>query len=62
MLEAPVERVTLPDCPAPVAYSLEQQFYPGPQQIIDAVCRTLGRPSIAFDPKASQQPAFMGPY
>lgn len=60
-LKAPVERVTLPDCPAPVAHSLEKEFYPGPQQIIDVVCRTLGRETIPFD-QASKQPAFLGPY
>lgn len=40
-LEAPVERVTLPDAPAPVASTEEQAYYPGAQDIIEATLRTL---------------------
>lgn len=42
-LRAPVERVTLPDTPAPTARAEEQAYYPGPEAIVEAVLRTLGR-------------------
>lgn len=40
-LEAPVERVTLPDAPAPVASTEEQAYYPGAVHIVAAALRTL---------------------
>ncbi len=40
-LEAPVERVTLPDAPAPVASTEEQAYYPGASDIVAAALRTL---------------------
>lgn len=60
-LQAPVQRVVLADCPAPVAYSLEQQFYPGVPEIVRAVYKTMGRPMIEIV-EPGKQPAFMGPY
>ncbi len=42
-LEAPVERVTLPDTPAPTARVEEQAYYPGPEAIVEAAWRALGR-------------------
>jgi pyruvate dehydrogenase E1 component beta subunit len=42
-LEAPVERVTLPDAPAPVASTEEQAYYPGASDIVEAALRTMGR-------------------
>lgn len=60
-LQAPVQRIVLADCPAPVAYSLEQQFYPGVPEIVRAVYKVMGKPMIeAVEP--GNQPAFMGPY
>jgi pyruvate dehydrogenase E1 component beta subunit len=41
-LESPVERVTLPDAPAPVASTEESAYYPGAADIVDAALRTLG--------------------
>jgi pyruvate dehydrogenase E1 component beta subunit len=41
-LEAPVERVTLPDVPAPVSSTEEAAYYPGAAQIADAALRTIG--------------------
>lgn len=38
-LKAPVERVTLPDLPAPASRTLEQAYYPTAQTIIKAVHR-----------------------
>lgn len=44
-LVAPVERVTLPDVPAPVASTEEQAYYPGASQIVEAALRTFdGQP------------------
>ena len=40
-LQAPVERVTLPDAPAPVASTEEQAYYPGTAHIVAAALRTL---------------------
>jgi len=42
-LDAPVERVTLPDTPAPTSRTEEQAYYPEPQAIVDAVWRALGQ-------------------
>jgi pyruvate dehydrogenase E1 component beta subunit len=45
-LEAPVERVTLPDVPAPVASTEERAYYPGADDIAEAALRTLGQRRI----------------
>ena len=42
-LRAPVERVTLPDTPAPTSRPEEEAYYPGPQAIVDAAYRALGQ-------------------
>ena len=42
-LEAPVERVTLPDAPAPVSSVEEQAYYPTAEDIVAAALRTLRR-------------------
>jgi pyruvate dehydrogenase E1 component beta subunit len=44
-LRAPVERVTLPDAPAPTARTEEQAYYPGARDIVNAALRTLGEPA-----------------
>ncbi len=61
-LRRPIVRVTLPDCPAPVAQSLEQAFYPGASQIVTAALAMMGRKAVKPVPAASQSPAFVGPY
>jgi pyruvate dehydrogenase E1 component beta subunit len=61
-LRAPVKRVTLPDCPAPVAKSLEDVFHPTPNTIAQAcldVLRSDGQVSISV---RDVQEAFAGPY
>jgi pyruvate dehydrogenase E1 component beta subunit len=40
-LEAPVERVTLPDAPAPVSSTEEKAYYPDASDIVEAALRTL---------------------
>lgn len=42
-LRAPVERVTLPDSPAPTREIEEQAYYPGSKEIYAAAWRVLGR-------------------
>jgi pyruvate dehydrogenase E1 component beta subunit len=44
-LEEPVERVTLPDCPAPTSRSEESAYYPGAPEICAAARKTLRRKS-----------------
>lgn len=50
-LASPVERVTLPDAPAPVASTEEQVYYPDALTIVDAALRTVrpqaGRKGVA---------------
>jgi pyruvate dehydrogenase E1 component beta subunit len=45
-LEAPVERVTLPDAPAPVASTEEAAYYPGADEIAEAALHTLLRQRV----------------
>jgi pyruvate/2-oxoglutarate/acetoin dehydrogenase E1 component len=44
-LRAPVERVTLPDAPAPTSRTEERAYYPGAADIAEAARRTLKRPA-----------------
>jgi len=46
-LEAPVERVTLPDIPAPASRAEEQAYYPRPSAIVEAAQRALGQRKLA---------------
>ena len=62
MLRRPVVRITLPDCPAPVAHPLEVAFYPGPSQIVSAALTMMGRKAPQLAVVSSQAPAFAGPY
>jgi pyruvate dehydrogenase E1 component beta subunit len=61
-LRAPVKRVTLPDCPAPVSKPLEDAFHPNPRTIAQA-CLDLLRADITVDAGVRDvQAAFAGPY
>ncbi len=40
-LKAPICRITLPDCPAPASSLLEKAYYPGPENIVEAVKKVL---------------------
>ena len=46
-LEAPVERVALPDTPAPTSRAEEQAYYPRPNAIVEAAHRVLGHRKLA---------------
>lgn len=41
-LKAPIRRVTLPDIPTPTSRVLEEAFYPGWREIVQAVCEVMG--------------------
>ena len=46
-LRAPVERVALPDTPAPVASSEESAYYPDETDIVRAAQQTFGRERVS---------------
>jgi acetoin:2,6-dichlorophenolindophenol oxidoreductase subunit beta len=46
-LVAPVERVTLADCPAPTSGAEERAYYPGAAEIAVAARKTLYRATLA---------------
>lgn len=53
-LKAPIQRVALPDIPAPTSVALERVFYPGPLNIISAVRQIvregMKKPVSRFEP------------
>jgi pyruvate dehydrogenase E1 component beta subunit len=64
-LKAPIRRVALPDVPTPCSSALEKVYYPGAQEIADAVRSTLGRhdgandsPTVSTDSRGG----FSGPF
>lgn len=61
-LKAPPRRLTLPNCPAPVAHSLEEAFYPKASTIAALALEMLGR-SVPSDIDAmDRSDSFNGPY
>lgn len=61
-LQAPIKRVTLADCPAPVSEPLERAFHPSPETIARACLEVLGRDPSVLQPAEPKTPAFVGPY
>jgi acetoin:2,6-dichlorophenolindophenol oxidoreductase subunit beta len=60
-LKAPVRRIALPNCPAPVSLKLEEAFYPKASTIAKAALATLGAdPERVGD--LSREDNFKGPY
>jgi pyruvate dehydrogenase E1 component beta subunit len=60
-LKAPVRRIALPNCPAPVSFKLEEAFYPKASTIAKAAMVTLGAdPERVGD--LSREDNFKGPY
>jgi pyruvate dehydrogenase E1 component beta subunit len=41
-LKAPIQRVTLPDAPAPASSALEHLYYPGAEQIVSSIKQIIG--------------------
>ena len=61
-LNAPVKRVTLPDCPAPVSKPLEDAFHPSPHSIAQACLDVLRSDVQVATHLPHVQEAFAGPY
>lgn len=62
MLKAPVRRVTLPDCPAPVSRPLEEAYHPSPMTIVHACLDVLEHNARPTSSVGDVQAAFAGPY
>lgn len=61
-LKAPVRRVTLADCPAPVSRPLEDAFHPTPMTIVQACLELLHTDAATRRHVADVQASFAGPY
>lgn len=61
-LKAPVRRVTLPDCPAPVSKPLEKAFHPSPMTIVRACLEILQSEVSPTRGLGDVQERFTGPY
>ncbi len=60
-LKAPVRRICLADCPAPVSQPLEAAFYPSASTIAAAAMVMLGRDGAIMD-GIDREDGFKGPY
>jgi pyruvate dehydrogenase E1 component beta subunit len=60
-LKAPVRRISLADCPAPVSQPLEKAFYPTATTIAKAAFALLGKHSSSFG-DIDREDNFKGPY
>lgn len=61
-LKCAVRRITLPDCPAPVAHSLEEAFYPTPQHIVTVALGMMNKSTVVDMRDFTKKPEFVGPY
>jgi len=62
LLKAPVRRVTLPDCPAPVSRPLEDAYHSSPMKIAQACLEILKHDAKPTATISDVQAAFAGPY
>ena len=60
-LKAPVRRIAMADCPAPVSLSLENAFYPKASTIAKAVLAMMGKSADALG-DIDREDTFKGPY
>ena len=60
-LKAPVRRIAMANCPAPVSQPLEKAFYPGASTIARASLSLLGKYTGAFG-DIDREDTFKGPY
>lgn len=60
-LKAPVRRIAMANCPAPVSQTLEKAFYPTATTIAKAALALLGRHTSAFG-DIDREDNFKGPY
>lgn len=61
-LKSAPQRLTLPDCPAPVAHSLEEAFYPRASTIAALVLEMLGKSATDDLALIDRPDSFKGPY
>ncbi|GAB7030147.1 transketolase C-terminal domain-containing protein [Streptomyces sp. NPDC021749] len=61
-LRAPVRRVTLPDCPAPVSWPLEEAFNPNAEAVAHACLETLHSGQRSVPRMRDVMSGFTGPY
>ena len=61
-LKAPVRRVALPDCPAPVSKPLDKAFHPSPMTIVQACLDILQSEASLTSRLGDVQERFTGPY
>ena len=61
-LKAPVRRITLPDCPAPVSKPLEKAYHPSPMTIVQACLEVLQSKDSSVRGLHDVQERFTGPY
>lgn len=62
VLTAPIRRLALPDCPAPVSWPLEEAFHPGAGGIVEACLRLCGQTQGDLPALADVAAGFQGPY
>lgn len=60
-LHGPIIRVGLPDHPVPTARRLEEEYYPTPADIANAVLKTFKLPPL-FKREATARDSFVGPF
>jgi len=53
LLRCPIRRVACPDLPTPAGHSLEQAYYPGQAEIVQAVCELVGHVDL---PQSRERP------
>ncbi|MGC0380117.1 pyruvate/2-oxoglutarate/acetoin dehydrogenase E1 component [Streptomyces sp. SAI-129] len=61
-LTAPIRRLALPDCPAPVSWPLEEAFHPGAGGIVEACLQRCGQAPGDLPALADVAAGFQGPY
>jgi len=61
-LKAPVKRITWPDCPCPVSLPLEEAFYPGREDIINAAYQMMEINKTYQPDQKAETNVFLGPY
>lgn len=61
-LRAPVRRIGLADCPAPVSLSLERAFYPDQMSLVAECLRAVGRDVAELGVQGVEESSFRGPY
>lgn len=61
-LKAPVKRIALADCPAPVSHSLEGVFYPKASTLAKAVLSVMGQSDSKDYGDIDPEDTFKGPY